>query len=469
MLQLLRLFRQAWSRKPSCRRPVRTRLCAELLESRTVPTIVLQPNFAGEAVIANPHTALTSATTYLLFEGPYWGTAQGVQDRATLTAEVQSVLTGPYLSGLSQYTPTGGPVQTLFGGSYADTSALPAGFAAAPNSGFNWSVLDAKVLGAIGNPNSGIPAPSAQDPLYVVVTDPTVPAGSVWGSYNETSAATGMRHELWVGTSLTGAGSVNTTYFGLNFSHELVETLSGKVAVSLPPPFQDVGDQVSDGEPNHFSPITGLDYSAVVNGVRVQAYWSQVDGAFIVPDGQAQVTELRPVWAGDAFTGQYETVTAPAAVTQPQYQLAPTGILQQMVNGLWVTIDTNVRSFTLTKDGTLIDLEESGALWSYRGGTWTKVDSQVQFITQSADGTVFGLEASGRLVANQAGAWAQVDSNVQAIGLASNGAVIDQEASGTLWGYQGGTWSPVNGRVQVTLTTKYGTSYGLQQSGALWG
>jgi hypothetical protein len=134
-----------------------------------------------------------------------------------------------------------------------------------------------------------------------------------------------------------------------------------------------------------------------------------------------------------------------------QYQLTPTGDLQGLVNGTFVTIDSNIQSFAVAADGTLFGLDTSGNLYSYQNGVRSAdpYDTDVQAIAQAGDGTVFELQASGNLYAYRNGAWSTTpdDTEVQAIAASPDGTVYNLEASGNLYAYQNGTYNYVDTNV----------------------
>src|SRR5436309_3042356 len=101
----LRNWLRPFSARSANRLPAgRARLGLETLEDRQVPTVVFQPHFAGTAETSTASdyaSSLQSTPAVLTFAGTYWQTAQGQQDQQTLTADVQTLLASPYLSGLT--------------------------------------------------------------------------------------------------------------------------------------------------------------------------------------------------------------------------------------------------------------------------------------------------------------------------------------------------------------------------------
>src|SRR5262249_26064713 len=92
------------------KRPQRTRLALGAREGRQVPPVFFQPPFPGGVEASgSQNTALVNPQVYLLYWGPYWGTAQGQADVKTLTQNVQYIVNSQYLDGESQYTPLDSP------------------------------------------------------------------------------------------------------------------------------------------------------------------------------------------------------------------------------------------------------------------------------------------------------------------------------------------------------------------------
>src|SRR5262249_27081337 len=148
--------------------------------------------------------------------------------------------------------------------------------------------------------------------IYVVITDPNY--SNTNGGWNQPSTyayrnahgktVVDTMHEVWVGTGLNG-GKVSQDPFTSTFSHEIAETISdpgglqGSGIWIKPPPNLPASlvnaklDQIGDYEPE---PTGQSHYAYRLNGYQVQPYWSAQDGAFNVPDGNAQTFSLTPQW-----------------------------------------------------------------------------------------------------------------------------------------------------------------------------
>jgi hypothetical protein len=296
---------ESFVRRPAGRRP-RCRPGVEALEARDVPTVVFSPHFGPEAVVTAPF-GMQNPNVYLVFSGSYWTTAQGQTDQAALTASTWSILNGPYLSGLTQYGSDG---HANYAGYWNDSGTVPSQpspftLAAYLQNSITWH-----------NRMPGINGPRTA-PIYVVVSDPSSAAQYTggWNAPGQYWLATPFLppiiedlHMVWVGTRSTGAGTVDRDAFTLILSHELAETI-GDTLVNVPPTLPAsliAGNQIGDNEPE---PAGQPHYAYRLGGpggVLVQAYWSQQDNAYIVPDGNTQKFFLAPVWNGTSFTGNYD-------------------------------------------------------------------------------------------------------------------------------------------------------------------
>src|SRR5262245_36282722 len=125
MFPSLAPLRNLWGRhtaKPRTRRPAparkrrQSRLELEALEDRTVPTIVFTPQSGGDVIApGSTNDGMQHPTVNVIFSGSYWTTAQGQQDETALLNSAKSIMSGPYLSGLTQYGSDG---QANFGMSW---------------------------------------------------------------------------------------------------------------------------------------------------------------------------------------------------------------------------------------------------------------------------------------------------------------------------------------------------------------
>jgi hypothetical protein len=296
----------------------RARLYFEALEERTVPTILFHTQFGSETVQGNFNDGMQDPTLNLIFSGPYWLTPQGQQDQATMISDLQSVLSGPYLSGLSQYGEKGG---ATLGISWNDILFI----SHATNTAPTFSVMQSYVQTAIDTYDPAAAPPyldASHCPIYAIISDPYSSAGTnsgynVYGATYQNVFLFDKIHIIWVGSSWNSSGLDWPVLTG-TFTHELAENLlaTDSNALQFLPPngspmsASDQGVQCCDNEPSWAG------YGYWLNGVWVAPYWSYNDNAFIVCDSyygdpQAEQLTLTPVWNSPivnqySFTGTYD-------------------------------------------------------------------------------------------------------------------------------------------------------------------
>ena len=277
-------------------------------------TILFPLRNGGEAHAGgNQGDGLQNPTVNLIFAGDW--THYATSEAAIISA-VDSIVTGPYLSGLRQYGTSGTATIGTVGAN--TTQFIPTLVSGQPND----AELNAYVQQSIDAGN-GVPVPGPGDqvhaPFYVVVLNPAdwalSNAGTDYSGFNtpgqySTPASPFGNVPINMALISTNADSSNNIAidsFTTTFSHELAErsmnntqvfTLSA-AEVAASNGFYHAGDvvQVCDGEMDN---STGP-YVYRLNGYDVQAYWSDMDQTAIVPNvpyysSTASFT-LSPVWA----------------------------------------------------------------------------------------------------------------------------------------------------------------------------
>jgi hypothetical protein len=163
------------------------------------------------------------------------------------------------------------------------------------------STLTTFLAGQIASHPGQIPPGTGRHaPIYVVVNDPQSSGGNSAG-YN----TFGPPHSIYLGTSNEyPGGPLSIDSFTLTFSHELAEAIASGVRVSDPHNFnQNDGNpfgQIADNEPEFHD--NGY-FGSPLDGYFVQAYWSQQDHAWVVPDGSGQtITRGRTPYTIDTIT-----------------------------------------------------------------------------------------------------------------------------------------------------------------------
>jgi hypothetical protein len=219
---------------------------------------------------------LSNARIHLVFWGNSWGTAPPpTPSAAQVSNAVVNILNSPYLSALSQYRNTIGPASLR--GTTLATGSNP------PNPFSDQNVVDL-LTGLLDN--GTLPNPLLEPVLYCVIVPQGVNnTGS--GFIGEHTYFTYNAHfpgpfPITIPVNVHYAWVTNNgTLDGVTtiFSHELVESITdpegsaitGNTGVCSQGGWCEIGDVCSS---------TGRE-----NGVLVQSYWSDADGACIIPDG----------------------------------------------------------------------------------------------------------------------------------------------------------------------------------------
>ncbi len=312
-----RSARSARRRAASPPKKPRTRLTLEALEDRLVPTVVFNPVFGAETYTGS-HDGMQNPPVHLIFSGDGWNTTQGRQDEQKIITATKNILSGPYLSGLTQYGSDG---KATYVDSWNTSMSVPVDPSSGTDSDSVQNLLQISIsLQSLGNGTKDLPgnADLRHAPIYVVISDTTTSNGynggwNAKGTYSEATAYgryNANMHMIWLGTSQNGS-SVNVDFLTAGLSHEFAEKISdptGKGNITPPSTLPALlatpgGNQNGDYEP---APASQAHYTYRLGADLVQPYWSIKDNAFIVPDGNAQKIYLQPVWNGTNFSGQYD-------------------------------------------------------------------------------------------------------------------------------------------------------------------
>jgi len=223
----------------------------------------------------NGGPVLPNARVQLVFWGRSWGNTPAPTPSATqVGTALINMINSPYLSALSQYRSNIG--QASLRGTTLFTNSNP------PNSFTDQNVIN-MLIGLLNN--GSLPNPLFETVLYMVIMPQGVASSNAsfvgehtFFSYNAQLPGLGIRipvpvHFAWVTNNGT-LDSVTTIA-----SHELVESITdpegsailGNAGVCSQGGWCEIGDVCY---------TTGR-----LNGVAVQSYWSDIDGACIVPDG----------------------------------------------------------------------------------------------------------------------------------------------------------------------------------------
>lgn len=283
---------------------------AEQLENRTLMTVVFPLlQYGNETPVYENSDGLQDPIVNLIFAGN-WSNYES--DKATLLTRFESIITGPYLSALSQYSASG---TASFGTTWNDPNNTPGATLSSAPGGSDLQAFLQHSIATYGT-DLGIHG-LYHSPMYIVIQDPTSSMGdnggfNLPGTY--ASSVTGQSEPIqmeWVGTSLSSPGHVNLDWTTAAFGHELAERCVNNATLFYLPSAYNVNGQpklvqVCDGEMEH-------NYLYRLNGAMVQAYYSALDDAAVVPDvdynSPSEKFTLNPLpWVNGYPTGQYNMV-----------------------------------------------------------------------------------------------------------------------------------------------------------------
>jgi hypothetical protein len=357
-------------RKPPHQRRANFKPWAEVLEDRTLPTIIFKPQGTIPQVQSNAGNKLSSAPVYLIFLGSYWSdTSSGYTLMNELVNASGSILDALPASSAGQSSSTSGTSGTITGqlpNAFGAVGQLPTGAAPLPShaylsalSQYNtdgiayyagavvdavdpWgqgnTLTDGQVEDAVtgGFENLGLPEPDygvTAGPLYCVITPPGISVTDFPGApgyhqyYHEDIPLIGdFVPYAWV--SGDGAQQGNGIFqnsvdrITAVFSHEIVEAISdpgagdGTIITNM-----GNADELCD-------PPEAENYLYRVNGVVVQSYWSAADNAYVIPDGNSQVFTVdggNLIINGDQVGAGYNDAISIDETTSDQIQVTLNG------------------------------------------------------------------------------------------------------------------------------------------------
>lgn len=359
------MFINSWSRwlkqllRPAPRRPIRSRqsttrqLHIEVLEDRTLPTIIYNPVFGAETTTQNNGAVLAQPEVVMIFWGSEWAGSIPGSLNATGQALYNAglaLINSPYVSGTTEYGTAGLAYTNPFVLDASDpssTSALIGQFPSViPSSDIANEAKSAANAAAL--PPSGFPYP----PLYVVITPPGVSTSDGPGivAFNGVS---GSYPYAWVSVA-QGSLATMTQQFALDLGDEIIASMTdpdnGGYQVSPPSAFAQaqpglVGNQVINNEGEFYAyQYQSNDFAGPLS-VWAQPYWSNDYQAYIIPDGNSVYFNLNPIWNGNNFTGTYNLVLNPDQNFLPGVANNSVTIGTDAGGGLQVTMDGQTDDF----------------------------------------------------------------------------------------------------------------------------
>ncbi len=248
-------------------------------------TITFTPNVSPKPVFSGRGSVIQNPDILPIFWGPYWP-GSGAMTVATIMGALNSIVSGPYLRGLAQYG-FGGPARVRLPriDRTSNGITLPA-----PGPGVNQSAtvdsVVANYLDGLLTDDSIENVDDNHELVVIVFLDPSIPNSINSNAAGQVTTVSGDNGPIekfeflddntrfqrcWISTSSQQLSTVSQT-----MTHELVEAISDPFNSgwhqTVPPPGANAG-QIGDV----------CNQPGLVNGVAVTAYWSNADGACIVP------------------------------------------------------------------------------------------------------------------------------------------------------------------------------------------
>jgi hypothetical protein len=226
---------------------------------------------AGTTFVNSNGPVIGNVDVQLVFWGKEWANPAPSVPPSDIQNRVDTILHSPYMSRLTQYgcSATGRVRGTTF-----ITDGDP------PNP-FNDGDIQSLVVGLIDNET--LPEPDEDWDLFVCVFMPTYanygPGGAlgahsavVWSDYDLFDVDNDRARVAWIGNPGNVDGITTT------FSHELVEACTDPETTASPG-----WRQVPCSNPSQCEIGDVCSSTARINGVQVQAYWSNADNSCVIP------------------------------------------------------------------------------------------------------------------------------------------------------------------------------------------
>src|SRR6266568_502316 len=245
--------------------------------------VTQRPDYTVTETVDHRGRVLTNVEVAVIFWGRYWSSTSPAPSISSDTyyQAFTGLVTGPYMTGLSQYRGVGPGIML---GKFTNDSSDP-------SNGYSDSdVVD--MLTAFFQDNASVPTPATgHQRFYAVITPP-----GINNSLSSLSGA-GGQHQRFPYDGVTGyycwvdsvGGLTDSVSDGVVniFSNELVEACTDTVGTGIM-----VNGRQTDGTKVHNDEIADAcnnEFAIVdINGVtcNVQCYWSDADKACIIPLGR---------------------------------------------------------------------------------------------------------------------------------------------------------------------------------------
>jgi hypothetical protein len=362
----------------------------------------------GSSVMTGPvssstSNALSNPTVYLIFMGKNWGTTkQPAPQVASTVTSVKTILGSSYLSGIAQYGSNG---LASYGGDYIDSCTNADGWTFTygpdfPNSNNPaWYEVNRALTRHSDCPNANYTTWRAAAGNAIFVTIHSNSQGSSafagsndWGHGPDNYLQGVGKANVLAHVIDNYAGQTNTSLDSITwtFSHELAERMSTGTGTLLCHNPGSTNAQIADGEPEVANYQARLGTQPPLPSPLVQAYWSVMDQAFIVPssfvpDGglDGSIAQPFPRMVFDGFWNQVNGGEQAflrqgklSVVYPPLNSSSPAAVIDTQMQAY--TIDTNANIYGLTSSG---QVKEYGAYPAFTPtpitGSPTTVASQI--------------------------------------------------------------------------------------------
>jgi hypothetical protein len=392
--------------------------------------------------------ALSSPKLYFIFVGPNFGKDGDPSSYTTKMIEAaKTILGSSYLSGLTQYGSDG---HALF--SETDYTIDHDNGVDTTKNNFTtqmWDEVEKYLSDA--KFSSWLPQPGGPIPIYVVVHYADAGASGT-PSYNHYGTIKSLSLTVnAISVSVTSVDQTGVDNFSWGLSHELVERMySGTGGFAEVSPSAGTGQQICDGEPEHGN---GYDWRlGGSDGPLVTSYWSFVDQAYIIPDGNLDRNLLVPVWDSDKFTHKFVSLQQ--------------GTLYQLTSpDQRIPVDTKVQSFTVNLSGGVAQV------------AYLTADGQVKQYSVSDPATLSTLTGS-RTVASALVSTSHLVETTTDVYNITDGTLYmlatDDNGPRKVWEYSGTSWTGVTGSEYTGISIAaangalYMTANNFGTSGKVW-
>jgi hypothetical protein len=225
-------------------------------------------NDLSNATMSNGHGAIASGVpVQLIFWGAGWNLPTTSPSAGQIVTAVQSILAGPFMSGLVQY----GVDRSPYRGAIIVSAPAPA---LLPHT-FSQSDVEGLVNTLIGDGRFPEPDEDGGRIIYMVIMPPN-------SNYEGDASIVGA-HGVFSSGSITDVDHAWFAWIGNHNIDIMTRTVGHELAETCTDPEGD--GWTVDGQPDGLNEIGDICNKSFqkLNGVMLEAYWSKVDGACLLP------------------------------------------------------------------------------------------------------------------------------------------------------------------------------------------